>query len=77
MEIKVTKCMDCPFLKSYYDNMDEINYECNLLIREYNEVSWVFYDIEIDNKNNVNSKNKKTLDNCPLLKENIIVSYGN
>ena len=82
--IEVTSCNDCPFMQYQFDDFamgDLETYSCNLLrmerMKSYvstNKVSHLNYFIKFFKNGNVKSKNKNTLDNCPLLTQNINVT---
>ena len=81
IEIKVTGCQNCPFMNSCYDDFamgDPNTYHCNILQGEWrshivknNSLHLMDYFISFYKNGNVKSKNKKTLDNCPLLQDSI------
>lgn len=80
MNIKVENCKNCPFYQYQYDDWAIGNPEthtCKILQDKYFSKMDLSkpndYFIKFDKKGNVKSKNKETLDNCPLLKENINV----
>lgn len=75
MEIKVTNCGNCIFRNSDYDPdcVGEDTYDTCSLLRHKNEEYFIAAYNSWDDK----IKLETTLPNCPLLKENIIVSYGN
>lgn len=69
MEIKVTGCKDCPFVEF---NEIDLSAHCTLIFKlsrlsEFEDLSEINYNTEVI------SKNKKTLDNCPLLEGDITV----
>ena len=82
--IQVENCHDCPFRNYSYDDFalgDAESHHCNLLQRDYTEqftkgakVGRANYFIHFYKNENVKSKNRKTLDNCPLLEQDINVS---
>ena len=83
MNIKIEKCQNCPFFTTEWDEFDMSGqyyfYGCNFLKHKYldemkagNKQS--IHNIQLYKNGNVKSKNKKTLDNCPLLKENINIT---
>jgi hypothetical protein len=83
-KIETESCNDCPFMQYQFDDFamgDLETYSCNLLRREHmksyvstNKVSHLSYFIKFFKNGNVKSKNKNTLDNCPLLTQDINVS---
>lgn len=82
-EIKIDTCNNCPFMNYHFDDFSFETYSCNLLQREWsanliktNTVSEANYFIKFYKNGNIKSKNKKTLDNCPLLTQNININYG-
>ena len=82
-EIKITNCQDCPFKNYSYDDFalgDSESYHCNLLQQTWKEdfiesgkVGKMDYFIYFYKNGKVKSKNKKTLDRCPLLNNDIKV----
>ena len=84
-KIEVNTCNNCPFMNYQFDDFslgDYETYSCNLLQREWtadliktNKVSEANYFIKFYKNGNIKSKNKKTLDNCPLLEQNININY--
>ena len=72
MEIK--GCLDCPFNSHSYNSWDEDINTCELLLYNRNKERMRTrgnYFIDFYKNGNVKSKNKKTLDVCPLLKEEL------
>jgi hypothetical protein len=79
--IKVDNCNNCPFRNYNYDDFamgDPETHSCNILQKEWlsnmmknNIVTSINYFINFYKNGNVKSKNKRTLDNCPLLTENL------
>lgn len=77
MNIKVNSCTGCPFYQVNYDDFAlgyAWTHTCGLILNTCN--GEINYFIDFYKNGNVKSKNRKTLDNCPLLKENINVEYG-
>ena len=81
--IEVENCHDCPFKNYSYDDFalgDSETHSCILLMREWTtqlidgHLIQSNYFINFYKNGNVKSKNKKTLDNCPLLEQDINVS---
>ena len=83
-EVEVNGCSDCPFRNYSYDDFslgDAESHHCNILQQAWREefvingkVGKMDYFIYFYKNGNVKSKNKKTLDSCPLLNNNIKVS---
>lgn len=81
---EVTSCHDCPFKNYSYDDFSLGNPESHACIPLRN--NWIYkivegnqpttanYFIDFYKNGNVKSRNKKTLDNCPLLEQDINVS---
>jgi hypothetical protein len=64
MNIGVVSCKGCPFQYQDWDDLEgSMRYVCN------RTGSIIF----LDYKNIIKSGNKKVLDNCPLLSDDIIV----
>lgn len=82
--LEVPHCNECPFENYSYDDFalgDAESHHCNLLKRDWNEelirtgkLPHMEYFIFFYKNGNVKSKNKKTLNNCPLLSHDINVS---
>jgi hypothetical protein len=81
--IEVTTCWDCPFRNTDYDDFalgDRDSHVCTILEKNWitniinDNMNHIDYFIVFFKNGNVKSKNKKTLDNCPLLKQNINIS---
>lgn len=81
--IEVDTCHECPFKNYSYDDFsmgDMETHSCILLMREWTTHIIDGHPVQCDyfikffKNGNVKSKNKKTLDNCPLLVHEINVS---
>lgn len=82
--IKVESCHDCPFKNYSYDDFslgDPHSHHCNLLQQDWRDemdrtgkYSTLEYFIFFYKNGKVKSKNRKTLDNCPLLEQGFDVS---
>jgi hypothetical protein len=81
--MEVSSCHDCPFRNYSYDDFalgDAESHSCILLQREwmYNAVegnlTHANYFINFFKNGNVKSKNKRTLNNCPLLETDFSVT---
>lgn len=85
-DIIIKGCIDCPFKNYEYNDFalgDPETYSCNLLKEEWakrfidnkntNNFS-VDYFINFTTRGKIKSKNKKTLDNCPLLEKDIKIN---
>ena len=70
MNIETKGCIGCPFYTSYMDSWDDAIDQCTLIYHQKGEN----YFIDYYKNGNVKSKNKKTLDNCPLLIESVNVN---
>jgi hypothetical protein len=72
MNIEIKGCKTCPFIKSSTTWMDtEIGF-CKLIFYLNNTKKRTLNLIEY-NKDKVESKNKKTLDNCPLINKSLTI----
>ena len=86
MEIvnKIKGCIDCPFRNYQYDDFaigNPVTNHCNILkekwakdVLDNKKNIPVNYLINFKNSGKVKSKNKKTLDNCPLLSNDFLIS---
>lgn len=82
--IEIQSCQDCPMKNYSYDDFSMGDYEshsCILLQQEWSTTIWqssiippANYFINFYKNGNVKSKNKKTLDNCPLLNQDINIT---
>ena len=82
--IEVKNCQNCPFRNYSWDDFalgDSESHHCNLLKEGWYEeliqskkLPHMDYFIHFYKNGNVKSKNKKTLDNCPLLQLDINVT---
>ncbi len=83
-KIGVTSCDECPFMNYSYDDFaigDSNSYSCNLLKMDWTEDGVIRkipanhdYFIKHFKNGNIKSTNKKTLDNCPLLNNNLKIT---
>lgn len=81
--IEIKGCINCPFKNYTFDDFalgDPETHTCNLLRESWSKdmvnsnISSINYIIKFTNKGKVKSKNKKTLDDCPLLEGDYVVS---
>ena len=78
MEIK--GCLDCPFNSHSYNSWDESVNTCELLLynrRKERILTGANYFIDFYKNGNIKSKNKRTLDYCPLLNEELTIKLKN
>lgn len=76
MNIEIIGCNDCPFNSHSYNSWDESINTCELLLyikHKNRDDSRGQYFIDYYKNGNVKSKNKKTLDNCPLINEELTI----
>ena len=86
-KIKVKGCIYCPFRNYSYDDFaigDPETHECNILKEKWHKNlienrlnTLVDYFIDFNSSGKIKSKNKKTLDNCPLLSNDFVISFSN
>jgi len=82
MTIKTKSCKDCVFRVVETDHSTYFYTYCGLLANrrfyeEFSEASsqWKLPLIEFTKDGYIASKNQKTLDNCPILTDNITIEY--
>lgn len=85
-KIILNDCKNCPFMVYEYDDFsigDPETYSCNLLRKRWkddistdNIYKPINFFIKLYKNGNIKSKNKKTLDNCPLLENEIIIKLN-
>lgn len=82
-DIIIRGCIDCPFKNYEYNDFamgDPETHSCNLLKEEWAKRVVESKNINIDyfinftTRGKIKSKNKKTLDSCPLLEKDIKIN---
>ena len=74
---EITGCKNCPFKVTDIDIMENPCDTCNLIyskmLKDKKVLPFEEYFIPFTKKGIVKSKNKLTLNNCPLLKEHLLI----